>query len=152
MFYSASKRGFYCPSIHGDNIPADAVEVSTELYTTLLIGQSAGKIIAADNQGFPFLQDSPQPTLADAVRGYINAVQIHMDTAARDLGYDDIKSAVTYAEEPAVQKFQQEGIAFREWRSLCWEYCYSVLDAVQRGEREQPEVADLIAELPTLSL
>jgi hypothetical protein len=152
MFYSKSTDGFYDTAIHGDNIPADAIEITREQHAALLEGQSIGKRIVADSAGFPALQDPPPPTLADIIRGYIDAVQSHMDSAARDRGYDDIKTAVTYADEPAVPKFQQEGIAFRAWRSLCWAYCYDVLDAVQSGERAQPELADLIAELPALSL
>ncbi len=81
-----------------------------------------------------------------------DAIQAHLDDAARALGYDDIKSAVTYAEEPAVPKFQQEGQAFRAWRSLVWAHCYGVLEAVQAGERGIPSVEELLAELPQLSL
>lgn len=67
-------------------------------------------------------------------------VQTLLDTKAQTYGYDDIKSAVTYADEPSVIKFQLEGIAFREWRSLCWDYCYSLLDEVkQTGVIPTPE-------------
>lgn len=81
-----------------------------------------------------------------------SAIQQHLDAAAVEAGYDDIKTAVTYAEEPAVPKFQAEGQAFREWRSLCWAYGYSQLDAVEAGERPKPTVEALIAELPALVL
>lgn len=80
------------------------------------------------------------------------AVQAHMDAAARAAGYDDIKSAVTYAEEPAVPKFQQEGQAFRAWRSLCWAACYEVMADVQTGSRSVPTADELIADLPALPL
>ena len=59
MLYSKSTNGFYHPAIHGDNIPADAVEITCEQHAALLAGQSAGKIIAADADGFPVLQDPP---------------------------------------------------------------------------------------------
>jgi hypothetical protein len=81
-----------------------------------------------------------------------DAVQAHLDGRARERGYDDIKSAVTYADEPAVLQFQLEGRAFRAWRSLVWQYCYAQLDAVLAGTRTVPTPEQLIDELPPLVL
>jgi hypothetical protein len=75
-----------------------------------------------------------------------------MDKKAQEIGYDNLISAVTYADEPLVPAFQTEGLAFRAWRSLVWAYCYSVLAAVVAGERQIPTATELIAELPVLSL
>lgn len=61
MFYSASTGGFYSREIHGDNMPADVVEITTEQHAALLDGQAAGKVIAADKKGLPVLQDPPAP-------------------------------------------------------------------------------------------
>lgn len=82
----------------------------------------------------------------------ITAIQSHMDKTAQSLNYDDIKTACTYADEPAVPKFQSEGQVFRAWRSLVWAYCYAQLDAVTAGERAVPTVDVLIGELPKLTL
>lgn len=87
---------------------------------------------------------------AKIIESMRSAIQAHMDKAAQDYGYDDVKAAVTYAEEPAVPKFQAEGRAFRAWRSLVWAHAYEVLDAVQAGDREQPTTDELLAELPEL--
>lgn len=65
MFYSPSKNGFYDPAVHGDNIPADAVAITHEQHQALIDGQSAGKVIAADANGFPVLQDPPPPPPPD---------------------------------------------------------------------------------------
>lgn len=62
MFYSASERGFYSRDIHGENIPKDAVEISDELHASLIVGQSAGKVISADESGVPCLTDPPPAT------------------------------------------------------------------------------------------
>jgi hypothetical protein len=62
MFYSKSTGGFYSREIHGDNIPADAVEITTEEHAALLEGQSQGKLIAADGDGRLGLQDQPPIT------------------------------------------------------------------------------------------
>ena len=62
MFYSKSTGGFYASEIHGDNIPADAVEITAEEHQALIEGQSKGKRIVADENGYPFLADPPAPT------------------------------------------------------------------------------------------
>lgn len=62
MFYSKSRSGFYDAAIHGNEIPSDAVEITSEEHAKLLNGQANGKIIAADASGHPFLQEPPAPT------------------------------------------------------------------------------------------
>lgn len=65
MFYSKTTGGFYITAVHGTNIPADAVPITSEQHQALIDGQSAGKVIAADANGFPVLQDPPPPPPAD---------------------------------------------------------------------------------------
>ncbi|HAC66517.1 MAG TPA: hypothetical protein DCP19_00725 [Pseudomonas sp.] len=78
------------------------------------------------------------------------AIQGHLDAAAKARGYDSIATAVSYAEEPAVAKFQEDGKAFRAWRSLVWAYAYQELDKVKAGKREIPTLDAFLAELPAL--
>lgn len=92
MFYSAQTGGFYDRAIHGNNVPADAVEITTEEWHALLDGQAQGKAIVAGKGGKPELQD-PQPTapavprsvtprqarLALLAAGHLQAVQAAMD-------------------------------------------------------------------------
>lgn len=80
------------------------------------------------------------------------AIQAHLDGTARACGYDSIGTAVSYAEEPAVPKFQEDGMAFRAWRSLVWAYAYQELDKVKSGQREVPAVDDFLAELPKVAI
>ena len=80
------------------------------------------------------------------------AIQNHLDAAARALGYDDVFTAVTYAEESTVAKFQTEGKAFRKWRSAVWAFCYAYLDEVTAGTKPVPTETELIALLPALSM
>lgn len=80
------------------------------------------------------------------------AVQAHMDSAAQARGYDNLLSAVSYADEPVVPSFQAEGQAFRAWRSRVWARCYELLALVQAGEMPAPADAELIAQLPALTL
>ena len=62
MLYSKTTKGFYDPKIHGSSIPADAVEITTEEHAALLDGQCQGKLITADGDGRPVLQDQPPIT------------------------------------------------------------------------------------------
>lgn len=154
MHYSAQARGFYDPMIHV-SMPPDAVEITPQQHAALLAAQAAGKRIVADANGYPVAQDPPPPPAptAEQIRAALtDAVYAHMNAAAQARGYDDIKAAVTYAEEPAVPLFQAEGRALRAWRSLVWAHCYQVLADVQAGTRAIPTAAQLIAELPALDL
>lgn len=55
MFYAKSTGGFYDSEIHGNSIPADAVEITKEEHAELLNGQSNGFEIVADENGRPIL-------------------------------------------------------------------------------------------------
>lgn len=64
MFYSKDTGGFYDLAIHGDNIPAGVVEISSEYHAALLESQTSGKVICADKDGKPVAVDPPRPTAA----------------------------------------------------------------------------------------
>lgn len=101
----------------------------------------------------PLLGVETDAVVAEIIKtDLINAVQAHLDAGAQELGYDDIKTAATYAGEAAVPRFQNEGIALRSWRSLVWEHCHGVMNAVTAGERAVPTAAELIGELPVLQM
>lgn len=90
------------------------------------------------------------------VKHYDGVVQKRLDDIARSFGYGDpnrpevspILHAISYAEEPAVPRFQNEGRALRAWRSLVWVTAAGILNAVKAGERAIPTEAELLAELP----
>lgn len=151
IFYSGSTGGFYPESVfQRDRMPTDAVEITDDEHSALLDGQSSGKEIKPDSNGRPYLADPPPPTQDQQIRVYEKAVQLHMDSAAKAHGYDNIATAVSYADEPAVSKFQREGKAFREWRSFVWAHCYDQLAKYNAGEIEKPTVDQLVAGLPVL--
>lgn len=85
-------------------------------------------------------------------RQYEKAAQAELDAAAQAAGYENINNAVSYAEEPAVPKFQNDGKAFRAWRSLVWAYAYTILDSVLAGTEEQPTMEDFLSGMPKLEL
>jgi hypothetical protein len=174
MYYSKSTGGFYDEAIHGTRkiaatvvgessisetevpnpaclIPADAVEITRGQHAALMLAQSQGKAITADANGAPIAADPPPPSPEQLKAMLVVAVQAHLDAQARAMGYDDIKTAATYADEPAVPKFQAEGQALRAWRSKVWAVCIDMLDRVTNGLRAAPTVPELIAALPAFS-
>ena len=72
MFASKTTRGFYDAAINGDNMPEDVVEITAEEHAALLEGQSQGKVIDFDEDGYPFLTDPPAPT-AEQIQLQANA-------------------------------------------------------------------------------
>ena len=75
MFYSKQTSGFYDTAIHGDNIPSDAVEITAEQHSALLEGQSYGKIISADENGYPILIDLAPPSESDIAKRQIAEIE-----------------------------------------------------------------------------
>lgn len=150
--YSNSTGGFYSREIHGENIPADAVEITDDYHAELSNGESGGLLIVANESGYPILVQPPPPSVDQIKEFLISAVQEHIDSTAAAIGYDNIYTACTYADEPAVPKFQAEGQALRAWRSQVWARCHAVLADVEAGQRGIPTAEELIAELPALAL
>jgi hypothetical protein len=102
MFYSESTGGFYDPVIHGDNIPADAVEITSEEHATLLSAQSAGKIIQADSNGTPIAVDPPTPSLTKLKSGAIKQIDADVDEIYKAvIGNRDSEYALAEAEAKA---------------------------------------------------
>lgn len=63
MYYSSLTGGFYDAAIHGDNIPADAIEITAEKHSELLLAQASGKQILSDDVGYPIAIDPPRPVV-----------------------------------------------------------------------------------------
>ncbi len=62
-FYSKSTKGFYPLDIFGpDERPVDCVEITREYHAELLKAESEGKMISADENGYPVAVDKPEMT------------------------------------------------------------------------------------------
>lgn len=134
-------------------IPLDAVAISDADYEALFAAQAAGKVIGPSvDTGHPVASDPPQPTQDEIKKRLSICVQAHLDAQAQSMGYDSIFTAATYADEPAIAKFQAEGKALRAWRSAVWASCYETLDAVTNGVLPVPTAQDLITSLPAFVL
>ncbi len=80
-----------------------------------------------------------------------DAVQEHLDASAKRLGYDHCNSACTYV-DTGVQRFDDEGRAFRAWRSAVWAKTYEIFTEVRAGERKMPTDEELLAMMPKLEI
>lgn len=104
------------------------------------------------DEGAPSPEELEAAFVENLKRQFEIALQTRLDTAAVTAGYDSINTAVSYAEEPAVPRFQNDGKAFRAWRSLSWDYAYTLLGLVQQGQRPIPTVAEFLEAAPKLEL
>lgn len=73
------------------------------------------------------------------VRNYIN-------TTAQQFGYDDILTAISYANDPTKPEWQAEAITLRNYRTACWEAAYAHIAVT-----DDPTSETVIAALPSLS-
>lgn len=148
-FYSKSTGGFYTREKHGDEMPEDVVEITTEEHIALLDAEAAGKVIKADADGKPAVVDPAPPTVEQIISSLTGTIQQRLDDFARTRGYDGILSACTYAVS-SIQKFQAEGQACVDARDATWGKCYEILAEVKSGKRPMPSLDEIAAELPEL--
>ena len=98
-------------------------------------------------------EKDPEPTQAEleaAIQKQLTgAIQRRLDSEARKLNYDNCLSVCSYV-DTGVSKFDDEGRAFRTWRSAVWAKCYEILAEVKSGVRGVPSEEQLFAELPEL--
>ena len=153
IFYKWNEQGIFFGQVEVDESAALPAR-STPTQPPELEGDEVARWTGS---GWEKLAAAPEidpyvPTAEEVAKAYELAVQARLDAAAIAARYDSIATAISYAEEPAVPKFQNDGKAFRAWRSLVWAYAYEQLAAVKAGERTQPTVEDFLLELPELEL
>ena len=91
----------------------------------------------------------PEPSDSEIQAELTKFIQGHLDRKAKELLYDSCLSVCSYV-DTGIAKFDDEGKAFRSWRSKVWAKGYEILDAVKSGERSIPSKDELLAELPDL--
>ncbi|RRW28845.1 hypothetical protein [Ectopseudomonas oleovorans] len=107
MFYAKSTGGFYDPEIHGNNMPADVVEITVEQHAALLEGQSHGMRITCGEDGYPLLAELPPIPVTAA--GLCAQIDTAADTARRAVAGDPLR-AVEYEKSAAeAQAFKDAG-------------------------------------------
>lgn len=139
MTYTINTNGGIVRDSDGAYIPQDAGNSDYQAYLAW---------VSQGNTATP----PPGPSAADLQKQLTDFVQGLMDSKAQAYHYDNLTTAVTYADEPAVPQFQKEGQAFREWRSNVWNIAYGILAEVQAGTRTFPTVQEIPSLLPAFPL
>jgi len=93
------------------------------------------------------LASLPVPVLT--IDDYRLAIQAHIDATAGQRSYDSGLTCASYvgSTNPA---WAAEASAFVAWRDAVWTYAYAELAKVEGGQRPQPTVETILAELPAL--
>ena len=105
----------------------------------------------------------PEPTPEEQEEAlqkkYTRLIQGILDAKAYKLGYTGAGETVEGAcmsvcsyVDTGVQKFDDEGRAFRAWRSAVWAMGYELLAEVKAGKREIPTMEELLELLPKLEI
>lgn len=89
---------------------------------------------------------APLPTI-DA---YVSAIERHMDAVAIARGYRSADRCVSYIGSTNAA-WAAEAQAMLTWRDMAWQYAYTELGKVQAGQRTQPSVAEIVAEIPVIA-
>ena len=79
---------------------------------------------------------------------YTKAIQALLEKTALSRRYEQGATAFATYVNSKDTEWAAEAQAFVAWRDTVWRYAYQQLDAVQAGDREQPSVEELLAELP----
>lgn len=86
IFTSATTRGFYDDEF-SPNMPHDAVSITSAEHQALLNGQSEGKSIEWDADGYPYLKDPVEPTLVEKQAAVWQLIKEERDRRTQLGGY-----------------------------------------------------------------
>lgn len=148
-------EGDRCPLEPGVwHIPGNCLEVAPPpLGPGQIAIERDGVWLPVDELGIKPPPAAAAPTLEERVAAAQVTVQQVLDASAKGFGYDGITGAISYADEPAVERYSLEGKAFRAWRSLAWAAFFALAQDVRDGRAELPEgVEAMAAALPKLDV
>lgn len=76
-------------------------------------------------------------------------IQAYMDSVAKERGYDNIYTAIGYANS-TVTRFREDAEAANQWRDQVWVTCHRLLDQYLAGEIEALTLDQVIERLPQI--
>ena len=83
------------------------------------------------------------------VDDYEEAVQDYIDQCVQQRGYDNVYTCLSYKDDPD-PIFSAEAAAVLAWRSQVWRTAQSILNQWMTGQIQQPTIAEVLTQLPTL--
>lgn len=145
--YSKTTGSFYPIELKYSDLPVDIIDVAFEDFEKAMNRPEDTVFWFDSNNNLVIIQKtvSRQEVINDMVAN----IQSYLDKKAQEFGYDNIYSAISYADEPSVPKFKQEGLAFRRWRSLVWLAAHEILNSLD--EKESLSFEDVLRRLPNIS-
>lgn len=93
----------------------------------------------------PPAPEEPLPT----VEMYQNAIQAAVDAAAQSKQFNDGVTLASY-KDSTNPSWALQAATFIAWRDQVWIFSYAQLAEVQAGTRQQPTIAEFLAELPAI--
>ena len=130
--YYADENGAYIGGFEGIAPPEGAIEVPS----------------APDNAAHMWIDGVWVDVTPLTETDYTDAIQSMLDGAAQARRYTDGNTMSTYVNSTN-EAWAAEAQAFVAWRDAIWAYAYEQLALVMSGQRDQPTVEELVAELPT---
>lgn len=105
---------------------------------------------AAKDTVAPYVAPPPPPAPPlPIVNDYEEAIQSDVDQAARGRQFRGGVTLASYVSS-TIRQWSFETQAFIAWRDVVWAYAYQELAKVMAGEREQPTIEQIVAELPAI--
>lgn len=145
MLYAKSTVGFYDRAIHGDAIPADAVEITAAHHAELLTAQSAGKRIEADANGYPVAVDPLPPTLADTLAAALSAIDAEAGAArARYITTANGQESTYLLKAADADRYKAAGYPAAKIASYPWVLAKAKVASASPAAADYQAAADLI--------
>lgn len=149
LFTNGNLSARYDSTIHGDAIPAEAIEVSDELFFQTINENDGTWVINSKGKisKIPF----PQPTLeeqtAQAVLAVRSALQSAIDKKAVSLGFSKGDSVIQYAGYQ--NRYQPLALIFGGWEADVWGEADDYKAQVLAGNKPMLLPEEAVAMMPS---
>lgn len=82
-----------------------------------------------------------------------SAAYVELDMMMLPYGYSSVTEVITYADEPSVVLYRQQGLAVRHWRSQCRQIILQLTaDWLDYTNTDELDLDAIMAALPTLTM
>jgi hypothetical protein len=130
--------GYRPTTASNENLRANERVVTPEMY--------------AKKEGLSLVDGVPVYSLTDynqVVLGILkNFLSKHLDTKAKQLGYDSALTLLSWIADPASLKFYQEAVYFAKWRTAVTVAFHDIVNTAKADSVELPRPEDFLALLP----
>lgn len=131
--------GFFDEEYPKDKLPKNVEAISDEAYNAFFVvqnlkEQNTHNFWNREKKVTEFKEIKPtrEEKIEFLKQEFLSRVDSILNSTAHEHGYDNINTAVSYAGYE--NKFQAEGISFGKWRSKVYEWGYTLLEKIEKGE------------------